>query len=59
MGNHPKYGPLESYGYIDSKWAACVQTRHIMMGAGICLAGGMVGYKTKLQPNIAGSSTKA
>ncbi len=37
----------------------CVETRCSFGGAVICLAGGMIAYKSKFHPTVAGSSTEA
>jgi hypothetical protein len=43
----------------DSNWAACLKTRRSTTGINVNIAGGAVGYKTKLQPTVAGSSAEA
>jgi hypothetical protein len=45
--------------YGDSDWATCVKTHHSFSGICIQLAGGTIAYKTKFQPTVALSSTKA
>jgi hypothetical protein len=59
LDGRPIYGPKELHGYVDSDWAACPKTRRSLTGGAVRLAGGSVGYKTKLQPTIAQSSTEA
>jgi hypothetical protein len=46
------------YGYADSDWGSCQNTRQTITGATTMLAGGAVGYKTKFQHAIALSSTE-
>ena len=48
LDGRPVYGPMELYGYVDSDWAACPKTRRSLTGGAVRLAGGTVGYKTKL-----------
>ncbi|KAL7512029.1 hypothetical protein ACHAXN_009117 [Cyclotella atomus] len=55
----PAPAPLEPATSADSNWAACLKTRRSTTGINVNIAGGAVGYKTKLQPTIAGSSTEA
>ena len=59
LDGRPSPGPYDLHGYVDSDWAACPKTRRSITGGGVRLAGGTVGYKTKLQPTIAQSSTEA
>jgi hypothetical protein len=47
------------HAYADSNWATCVKTLCLFGGACMQLAGGTIAYKTKFQPTVAGSSTKA
>ena len=47
------------HGYVDSDWATCPRTRRSLTGVCVRLAGGTIAYKTKLQPTIAQSLTKA
>jgi hypothetical protein len=51
--------PLEPATSADSNWAACLKTRRSTTGINVNIAGGAIGYKTKLQPTVAGSSTEA
>jgi hypothetical protein len=51
--------PLVLGTSADSNWAACLRTRRSTTGVSMKLAGGVVSYKTKLQPTVAGSSTEA
>ena len=50
---------MELHGYVDSDWAACPKTHLSLTGGTVQLAGDMVGYKRKLQPTIAESSTES
>ena len=52
LDGRPIYGPKDLHGYVDSDWAACPKTRRSLTGGAVRLAGGSVGYKTKLQPTI-------
>ncbi len=47
------------HAYADLDWATCVKTTCSFGGAVICCAGGMITYKSKFQPTVAGSSTEA
>ena len=47
------------HAYADSDWATCPKTRCSFGRACLCLTAGMIAYKCKFQPTIAGSSTKA
>ena len=47
------------YGYVDSDWAADINSRRSVSGVLIMLAGAAVLYKTILQKTIAMSSTEA
>jgi len=58
MGGHPSPGPYDLHGFVESNGAACLKPCRSVTGGGVRLAGGTVGYKTKLQPTIAQSSTK-
>jgi hypothetical protein len=53
------HGALESHGHSDSDWATCSLTRRSFTGICVRLEGGTIGYKTKLQLTVAGSSTEA
>ena len=55
----PHHDPLDPHAYTDSDWATCTKTRRSFSGACICLAGGVIVYKTKLQPTVDLSSTEA
>jgi hypothetical protein len=55
----PAHGPLEPATSADSNWAACLKTRRSTTGISIKLAGGVITYKTRLQPTVANSSTEA
>jgi len=59
LEGRPNTGPLQSVGFVDSDWAACVTTRRSFTGLCIRLAGGTVAYKSRLQPTVALSSTEA
>jgi hypothetical protein len=47
----------ELCAFADSDWATCKQTRNAISGAVIMLAGGAIGYKTRVQRTNAHSST--
>ncbi|KAL7509705.1 hypothetical protein ACHAXN_011946 [Cyclotella atomus] len=53
------HAPLEPVTSADSNWAACLKTRRSTTGISIKLAGGVIAYKTRLQPTVANSSTEA
>ena len=55
----PEHDANIVHTYADSNWATCVKTSRSFGGAIICLAGGMIAYKCKFQPTVAGSSTEA
>jgi hypothetical protein len=55
----PAHLPLEPVTSADSNWAACLKTRRSTTGVCIKIAGGIIAYKTKLQPAIANSTTEA
>ena len=59
LDGRPKDEPLTRAGWSDSEWASCPKTRRSFTGAVARLAGGTVGYKSKLQPTVAGSSTES
>ena len=59
LDSRPIYDPNDLHGYVDLDWAACPKTRRSLTGGAVRLTGGSVGYNTKLQPNIAQSSTEA
>ena len=59
INGRPSKGPYDLHGFVDLDWDACPKTRRSITGGGVRLAGGTVGYKTKLQPTIAQSSTEA
>ncbi len=55
----PDHAATTAVAYGDSDWATCVKTRQSFSGICIQLAGGTITYKTKFQPTVALSSTKA
>jgi hypothetical protein len=55
----PTIGLHELVGFVDASHAACQVTRRSVTGYAFCLAGAVIAYKSKLQPVIATSSTKA
>eukprot|EP00986_Skeletonema_menzelii_P015723 scaffold12494_cov159-Skeletonema_menzelii.AAC.1 len=59
LEGRPNTGALESVGFVDSDWAACVKTRRSFTGFCVRLAGGVVAYKSRLLPTVALSSTEA
>jgi hypothetical protein len=59
MDNQPEQDATTLHAYADSNWATCVKTCRSFGGACMQLAGGTIAYKTKFQPTVAGSSTKA
>eukprot|EP00956_Cyclotella_meneghiniana_P004202 scaffold5163_cov49-Cyclotella_meneghiniana.AAC.3 len=59
QATRPTHGPMEPHCYTDSNWANCMRTRRSTTGVNLQVAGGSVGYKTRLQPTVALSSTEA
>ena len=59
MDGRPNHDALDLHAYMDATWASCLKTRRSYGGHNVRLAGGPVGYKTKLQPTVADSSTAA
>jgi hypothetical protein len=49
----------ELVGFVDASHAACQVTCRSVTGYAFCLAGGVIAYKSKLQPVVATSSTEA
>jgi hypothetical protein len=47
------------YGYVDADWASDTMHRKSISGIVIMYTGGVVGYKSKYQDNIAHSTTEA
>jgi hypothetical protein len=46
-------------GYVDSDWASDMRHRRSISGIAYLLAGGVIAYKTRVQPVISTSSTEA
>jgi hypothetical protein len=59
LQDRPQHDANVAVAYSDSDWATCVKTRRSFSGLCIQLAGGTIAYKTKFQPTVALSSTKA
>ena len=59
LDNRPQHDAATLHAFADSDWATCVKTRRSFGGTVIRLAGGTIAYKSKFQPTVAGSSTKA
>ena len=59
LDQRPEYDANVLHAYTDSDWASCIKTRRSFGGSCIRLAGGMIAYKSKFQPTVAGSSTEA
>jgi hypothetical protein len=59
LDGRPVHDSLDLHGYVDSGWATCPKTRPAFTGVRVCLAGGTIAYKSKIQPTIAQSSTEA
>jgi hypothetical protein len=59
LDNRPDHKASIAIAYGNSDWATCIKTRRSFSGICIQLAGGTIAYKTKFQPTIALSSTKA
>ncbi len=56
---HPADHPHFLYGYVDADWASDTRSRKSTTGIALLYAGGVVGYRTKIQDTIAHSSTEA
>ena len=59
MDNCPEHDATTLHVYADSDWATCIKTRRSFGGVCMRLAGGMIAYKTKFQPTVAGLSMEA
>jgi hypothetical protein len=59
LDNQPDHEASIAIAYGNSDWATCVKTHCLFSSICIKLAGGTIAYKTKLQPTVALSSTKA
>jgi hypothetical protein len=59
LDGRPQHDANIAVAYGDSDWATCVKTRQSFSSICIQLAGGTIAYKTKFQPTVALSSTKA
>jgi hypothetical protein len=59
LGDRPDHDALVAVAYGDSDWATCLKTQRSFSGICIQLAGGTIAYKTKFQPTVALSTTKA
>jgi hypothetical protein len=59
LNDPPVHEAMVAVAYGNSDWATCVKTRRSFSGTCIQLAGGTIAYKTKIQPTVALSSTKA
>jgi hypothetical protein len=58
LDSHPVLESLDLHGYVDSDWATCSKTGRSFTGVCVCLAGGTIAYKSKIQPIMAQSSTE-
>ena len=59
IDDRPQHDASTLHAFADSDWATCVKARRSFGGTVICLAGGTIAYKSKFQPTVARSSTKA
>jgi len=59
LDDHPQHDESTAVTYGDSDWATCIKTRRSFSRICIQVAGGTIAYKTKFQPTVALSSTKA
>jgi hypothetical protein len=55
----PSFGLQDLTGFVDAAHATDPKTMRSVTGFGFMFAGGVVAYKTKLQPTVATSSTEA
>ena len=58
-GYQPKLSPSSIYGYIDTDWGMNINNRRSIIGLVYILAGAAVGYKTRVMPPVAQSSTES
>lgn len=49
----PAHAPLEPVTSADSNWAAFLKTRRSTTGISVKISGGVIAYKTRLQPTVA------
>ena len=59
VDSQPNHDALDLHAYMDTTWASCLKMRRSCGCHNVRLAGRPVGYKTKLQPTVADSSTTA
>ena len=59
LDDHPNHDAITDVAYGGSDWATCVKTRQSFSGVWIQHAGSTIAFKTKFQPTVALSSTKA
>jgi Reverse transcriptase (RNA-dependent DNA polymerase) len=52
-------GNAELIGYVDSNWAACLDTRRSVTGVIFLLAGAAIMWGSRTQPTVAGSTCQA
>jgi hypothetical protein len=57
FNGRPSHTPTELHGFVNSDWAACLQTRRSFAGTCLRLSGGCVGYCTQLLPTVSQSLT--
>ena len=55
----PTHSALDLVGYMDSDWATCLMTCHLMGGAVGFIAGGNVAYNIHFIATVAQSSNEA
>jgi hypothetical protein len=59
LDGRPIHDALNLHGFVDSDWATCPKTHCSFTGVCVCLSGGTIAYKSKIQPTVAQSSTEA
>ena len=59
LDKRKNHDPNVAVAYADSDWATCIKTRRSFTGVCVFLTGGVIAYKTRFQPTVALSSTKA
>ena len=59
LSNHPEISPNTLWGYVDSDWAGCPDSRRSTSGFVFMLNGAAISWRSKRQPTVALSSAEA